>query len=149
MYDDGLLAIWILFGGAGTAGQSGLDQLALLSPAMVSASPVLGGGLLIGAGVYELTPYKRACLAHCRAPAHFISHKWRGGFAGAFRMGLELGTYCLGCCWILMGLLFVGGLMNLLWGAAIAAFILLEKTMPPGGNGARVRGAGVVVRGFL
>jgi predicted metal-binding membrane protein len=145
----GYLALWVLFSAAATAAQSGLDQLALLSPAMSSASPLLGGGLLIGAGVYELTPYKHACLAHCRAPAHFISHKWRGGFPGAFRMGLELGVYCLGCCWILMGLLFVGGLMNLFWVAAIAAFILLEKTLPLGDIGARVVGAAMIGVGLL
>jgi predicted metal-binding membrane protein len=145
----GYLAIWVLFSFAATAAQSGLDQLALLSPTMVSASPLLAGGLLIGAGVYELTPLKHACLAHCRAPAHFISSKWRGGFAGAFRMGLELGTYCLGCCWILMGLLFVGGLMNLFWVAAIAAFILLEKTVPLAETGARLVGAAMIVVGLL
>jgi predicted metal-binding membrane protein len=145
----GYLAIWVFFSVAATAAQSGLDQFALLSPEMSSASSVLGGGLLISAGVYELTPYKHACLAHCRAPAHFISHKWRSGFAGAFRMGAGLGTYCLGCCWILMGLLFVGGLMNLLWVAAIAAFILLEKTMPLGEIGARVVGAAMIVVGLL
>jgi predicted metal-binding membrane protein len=145
----GYLAIWVLFSVAATAVQSGLGQLALLSPAMVSASPVLGGGLLIGAGVYELTPYKHACLAHCRAPAHFISQKWRGGFAGAFRMGLGLGSYCLGCCWVLMGLLFVGGVLNLFWIAAIAAFILLEKTMPLAETGGRVLGAAMIVVGLL
>ena len=145
----GYLAIWVLFSATATAAQSGLDQLALLSPAMSSASPLLGGGLLIAAGIYELTPYKHACLAHCRAPAHFISHKWRSGFAGAFRMGAGLGTYCLGCCWILMGLLFVGGLMNLLWVAAIAALILLEKIMPLGEIGARVAGAAMIVVGLL
>jgi predicted metal-binding membrane protein len=145
----GYLAIWVLFSATATAAQSGLDQLALLSPAMSSASPLLGGGLLIGAGIYELTPYKHACLAHCRAPAHFISHKWRGGFPGAFRMGLELGAYCLGCCWVLMGLLFVGGLMNLFWVAAIAAFILLEKTLPLADTGARVVGAALIVGGLL
>lgn len=145
----GYLAIWVLFSVAATAAQSGLDQLALLSPTMVSTSPVLGGGLLIGAGVYELTPYKHACLAHCRAPAHFISQKWRGGFTGAFRMGLELGTYCLGCCWILMGLLFVGGLMNLFWVASIAVFILLEKTMPFAETGGRVIGAAMILVGLL
>jgi predicted metal-binding membrane protein len=145
----GYLAIWALFSVAATAAQSGLDQLALLSPAMVSASPVLGGGLLIAAGVYELTPVKHACLAHCRAPAHFISQKWRGGFAGALRVGLGLGTYCLGCCWVLMGLLFVGGVMNLLWIAAIAAFVLLEKTMPLAETGGRVVGAAMIVVGLL
>jgi predicted metal-binding membrane protein len=145
----GYLAIWALFSVAATAAQSSLDQLALLSPTMVSASPVLGSGLLIGAGVYQLTPYKQACLAHCRAPAHFISHKWRGGFAGAFCMGLELGTYCLGCCWILMGLLFVGGLTSLFWIAAIAVFILLEKTMPFAEIGGRVVGVAMIVVGLV
>lgn len=145
----GYLAIWALFSVAATAAQSGLDQLALLSPTMVSASPVLGGALLIGAGVYELTQYKHACLAHCRAPAHFISQHWRGGFAGALRMGMGLGAYCLGCCWILMGLLFVGGVMNLLWIAAIAVFILLEKTMPFAETGGRVVGAAMIVVGLL
>jgi predicted metal-binding membrane protein len=145
----GYLAIWALFSVAATVGQSGLDQLALLSPSMSSASPLLAGGLLIGAGVYELTPLKHVCLAHCRAPAHFISTKWRGGFPGAFRMGSELGAYCVGCCWILMGLLFVGGLMNLLWVAAIAALILLEKTVPLADTGARVVGAALIVVGVL
>jgi predicted metal-binding membrane protein len=145
----GYLAIWILFSVAATAAQWGLDRAALLSPAMVSASPVLGGALLIGAGVYELTPYKRACLSHCRAPAHFISRHWRGGSAGAFRMGLGLGAYCLGCCWIVMGLLFVGGVMNLLWIAAIAVFILLEKTVPFGETGGRVVGAAMILAGLL
>ena len=134
----GYLAVWGLFSVAATAAQSGLDQLALLSATMVSASALLGGGLLIGAGVYQLTPYKHACLSHCRAPAHFISHRWRRGFVGAFRMGLALGTYCLGCCWVLMGLLFVGGVMNLVWLAAISVFIVLEKTVSFAETGGRV-----------
>jgi predicted metal-binding membrane protein len=145
----GYLAIWVLFSVAATAAQRSLDQLALLSPMMVSASPVFGSSLLIGAGVYELTPYKHACLAHCRAPAHFVSQHWRGGLAGAFRMGLGLGAYCLGCCWILMGLLFVGGVMNLLWIAAIAVFILLEKTVPFAETGGRIVGAAMILVGLL
>ena len=100
---------------------------------MAFASPVLGSSLLIAAGVYELSPHKHACLAYCRAPAHFISQHWRGGLSGAFRMGLALGAYCVGCCWILMRLLFVGGVLNVLWVATIAIFILLEKTVPLGG----------------
>jgi predicted metal-binding membrane protein len=100
---------------------------------MAFASPVLGSSLLIAAGVYELSPHKHACLAYCRAPAHFISQHWRGGLSGAFRMGLALGADCVGCCWILVGLLFVGGVLNVLWVATIAIFILLEKTVPLGG----------------
>jgi predicted metal-binding membrane protein len=138
---SGYLAIWALFAVAATAAQMGLDRLSLLSPAITSTSPLLGSALLIGAGVYELTPYKHACLAHCRAPAHFIAQHWKGGSTGALRMGLSLGAYCLGCCWILMGLLFVGGVMNLLWIAAIAAFILFEKTVSFGETGGRVVGA--------
>lgn len=145
----GYIAMWGVFSVAATAAQRGLDHVALLSPTMVSASPVLGAALLIGAGVYQLTPYKHACLEHCRAPAHFISQHWRNGRAGAFRMGLEHGAYCLGCCWILMGLLFVGGVMNLLWIAAIAAFILLEKTMPFAETGGRVVGAAMILVGLL
>jgi predicted metal-binding membrane protein len=145
----GYLAVWALFSVTATAAQGGLDQLALLSPMMVSASRVLGGGLLIGAGIYELTPLKHACLAHCRAPAHFISGHWRRGFTGAFRIGLALGVYCLGCCWVLMGLLFVAGVMNLLWIAAIAVFILLEKAMPFGETGGRLVGAALILVGLL
>jgi predicted metal-binding membrane protein len=145
----GYIAIWVLFSVAATAAQGGLDTLSLLSSSMSSASRYLGGGLLIGAGLYELTQLKHACLAHCRAPAHFISHRWRVGFSGAFRMGSALGMYCLGCCWILMGLLFLGGLMNLLWVAAIAAFILLEKTVPLADRCARVVGVGMSAVGAL
>ena len=111
---------------------------------MESASAALGGSLLIAAGAYELTPYKRVCLEHCRAPAHFISQHWRRGLSGAFRLGLALGAYCVGCCWILMGLLFVGGVMNLLWIAVIAAFILLEKTVPFGHTGGRLVGVAII-----
>jgi predicted metal-binding membrane protein len=144
----GYLAVWGLFSIAATAAQRSLDELALLSPTMASASPVLGSSLLIAAGAYELSPYKHTCLAQCRTPAHFISQHWRGGRAGAFRMGLGLGTYCVGCCWILMGLLFVGGVMNLLWVATIAIFILLEKTVPFGETGGRVVGAAMILIGL-
>lgn len=145
----GYIAIWVLFSVGATAGQGGLDELSLLSPSMSSSSRYLGGGLLVAAGLYELTPLKHACLAHCRAPAHFISQRWRGGLSGAFGMGSSLGVYCLGCCWILMGLLFIGGLMNLLWVAAIAAFILLEKTVPLADRGARVVGVVMIAVGVL
>jgi predicted metal-binding membrane protein len=110
----GYLFMWTLFSLGATLAQWGLESAALLSPMMVSASPALGGVLLIGAGVYQLTPFKDACLEHCRSPAHFISERWRSGTLGAFRMGVEHGTFCLGCCWVLMGLLFFGGVMNLL-----------------------------------
>jgi predicted metal-binding membrane protein len=146
---SGYVLMWGLFALGATAAQYGLDRLAFLSPMLVSRSAVLGEVLLVAAGVYELTPYKHACLSNCRSPAHFISQHWRGGTAGAIRMGVEHGAYCLGCCSVLMGLLFVGGVMNLLWVAAIAVFILLEKTIPFGVLGGRLVGAAMILVGLL
>lgn len=145
----GYAAMWAIFSLVATAAQWGLDQAALLSPMMVSRSAWLGAALLITAGIYQLTPLKNACLRNCRAPAHFLSRHWRNGHLGAFRMGVRLGAYCLGCCAILMGLLFIGGVMNLLWIAAIAAFVLLEKTMPFGVTGGRAAGAAMILIGAL
>ena len=109
-----------------------LLQLSWLSPAMASTSSVLGGLLLLAAGLYQLTPIKQACLRHCRHPITFLTSHWRRGIAGAVRMGVEHGAFCVGCCWFLMGLLFVGGVMNLYWIAGLALFVLLEKTVPAG-----------------
>ncbi len=145
----GYVAMWTLFSAGATAAQWALEQAALLSPMMIATSPSLGAALLIGAGIYQLTPYKDACLRHCRAPAHFISEHWRPGAAGAFRMGLVHGAYCLGCCWILMGLLFLGGVMNLLWIAAISVFVLLEKVLPLGTGGGRVAGGAMIAAGGI
>ena len=145
----GYLFMWTLFSLGATLAQWGLESAALLSPMMVSASPALGGVLLIGAGVYQLTPFKDACLEHCRSPAHFIAERWRSGPLGAFRMGVEHGAFCLGCCWVLMGLLFFGGVMNLLWIAAITLFVLLEKVAPFGAGGGRLSGIGMVGAGLF
>jgi predicted metal-binding membrane protein len=116
---------------------------------MVATSPVLGAALLIAAGVYQLTPLKSTCLRHCRSPAHFLSGHWRDGTGGAFRMGLDHGLSCLGCCWALMALLFVGGVMNLLWVATIALFVLLEKLIPHGAGGGRLAGVAMVGTGVM
>lgn len=128
----GYLAVWTGFSLLAAAAQWLLHSAALLSPAMVSASPVLAGGLLAAAGVFQWTPLKHACLAHCRSPLGFLLTSWREGRGGAFRMGLQHGVFCVGCCWVLMGLLFVVGVMNLVWVAAIAGFVLLEKLLPRG-----------------
>jgi predicted metal-binding membrane protein len=149
LFVAGYVAVWSLFSVAATFAQWRLDRAALLSPMMVSNSVWLGGALLIGAGVYQLTPLKHACLRHCRAPAQFLSQHWHRGPAGALRMGLRLGAYCLGCCWILMGLLFVGGVMNLLWIAAISAFVLLEKIIPFGEAAGWFGGAALILIGAL
>ena len=126
----GYLADWTAFSLAAVGLQWVLDRWALLSPMMVSNSPYLGGGLLIAAGVYQWTPVKASCLKHCKAPLTFLAQHWRPGAGGAFRMGLHHGLYCIGCCWVIMGLLFVGGVMNLLWVAALSIFVLLEKLVP-------------------
>jgi predicted metal-binding membrane protein len=145
----GYIAMWTIFSLVATLAQHALDQAALLSPMMSSNSAAFGAALLVAAGVYQLTPLKNACLRNCRAPAHFLARNWRTGNLGAFRMGLTLGAYCVGCCWILMGLLFVGGVMNLLWIAAIAIFVLLEKTSPFGDVSGRFAGAAMILVGAL
>ena len=146
---SGYLAMWCLFSVGATLLQWGLHEASLLSPMMMTKSHVLGGGLLIIAGLYQLTPWKNVCLDHCRSPAHFLSHHWRPGVGGAFRLGVEHGAFCLGCCWALMGLLFVGGVMNLLWIAGIAVFVFLEKVLPFGVYGGRLAGGGMMVMGVI
>ena len=128
----GYLVVWVGFSAVATGLQWALEQTALLSPMMVSTSSVFVGIVLIATAVYQWTPYKDACLARCRSPVWFLSTYWRNGAGGAFRMGLSHGSYCLGCCWSLMLLLFVGGVMNLLCVAAITAFVLIEKVAPGG-----------------
>jgi predicted metal-binding membrane protein len=130
-----------------TSIQMRLDQLALLSPMMKSASVPLGAALLIAAGVYQMTPLKYACLRHCRTPIDFFARRWRPGAKGAFLMGLEHGAFCLGCCWVMMGLLFYAGVMNLLWVAGLAAYVLLEKLAPAGQRISRFAGIVLILWG--
>jgi predicted metal-binding membrane protein len=99
---------------------------------MGRALPLWGGGLLIAAGVYQFTPLKLACLNKCRRPLAFLMSEWREGRLGTFVMGLRHGGYCLLCCWALMALLFVLGVMNLAWIALLAAFVLIEKLASSG-----------------
>lgn len=147
IFVSGYVAVWTVFSLLATVIQWGLEWAALLSPMMASTSPSLGATLLVGAGVYQLTPMKAACLRHCRAPAQFISQHWRPGRAGAFHMGIIHGAYCLGCCWILMGLLFLGGVMNLLWIAGITITVLAEKVLPFGNWGGRIAGSAAIAVG--
>jgi predicted metal-binding membrane protein len=144
----GYLAVWTAFSAIATLAQWGLHKAALLSPAMAATSPVLSGGLLVAAGVFQWTPLKRACLKNCRSPLSFLMSEWREGSTGAFIMGLRHGSYCLGCCWILMALLFVAGVMNLLWVAAIALFVMAEKILNWGELAGRVTGAVMVAWGI-
>ncbi|MBX6369954.1 MAG: DUF2182 domain-containing protein [Rhodospirillales bacterium] len=146
----GYLAAWIGFSGLATAAQWGLESLALLTPMMASASPYFGGAVLIVAGLYQWTPLKERCLANCQAPFVFIQR--HGGFRrdpqGAWLLGLRHGLYCLGCCWALMALLFVGGVMNVLWIAALTLFVLIEKALATGRWVSRVSGVGFVAAGL-
>jgi predicted metal-binding membrane protein len=145
----GYLTVWTAFSAAATLLQGALLEAALVSPMMVSTSPALGGGLLLAAGVFQWTPLKRACLDHCRSPLSVIMKDWREGIGGAFVMGLRHGAYCAGCCWILMALLFVAGVMNLLWVAAISVFVLLEKAAPQGVWLGRAAGLALIAAGAL
>jgi predicted metal-binding membrane protein len=132
LFGLGYLVIWTGFGIAAVLLQYGFDRVALLSPMMQATSTALAGIILIGAGLYQWTPLKQACLRQCRSPLEFVMMHWRSGKSGAFAMGLTHGLYCLGCCWLLMLLLFVGGVMNFAWIAGIALFVLVEKLSPAG-----------------
>ena len=149
IFAAGYLAAWGGFSTLAAALQWGLEQLDLLSPMMTTTSYWLGGAILLAAGAWQLTPMKGVCLRHCRSPLSFLAQKWQPGRLGAFCMGLEHGTYCLGCCWFLMGLLFFGGIMNLFWIAGLACFVLLEKTIPMGHWIGRIAGIGLAVWGML
>lgn len=140
IFAAGYLLVWGAFSLVAVAAQWGLERIGLLS-SMASTSVLLGAGLLIAAGVYQLTPLKHACLRHCRSPIFFISHHWRPGSIGALRMGIEHGAFCTACCWFLMALLFYGGVMNLYWIVGLALFVLLEKTIPAGHWLGRITGA--------
>lgn len=145
----GYILMWIIFSFFATVLQWQLDKAALLSPMMVANSPRLGASLLIAAGIYQWLPVKDSCLNHCRSPFHFISTHWRQGNVGAFWMGMSHGTFCIGCCWVLMLLLFVGGVMNILWIAAISIFVLLEKVLPLGNQGVRLTGVLMIIVGII
>lgn len=136
----GYVAIWTAFSAVAALAQWALHAKALLSPMMVSSSAALGGILLVSAGLFQWTPWKHACLSRCQSPLAFLMTQWREGKAGAFNMGLKHGLHCAGCCWILMALLFVAGVMNLWWIAAITALVLLEKFFRQGGRIAKFAG---------
>jgi predicted metal-binding membrane protein len=126
----GYLLVWTAFSFVAALAQWALHGAALLSPTMKSSSPWLASGLLMVAGIFQWTRWKHACLNHCRSPLQFLLHDWRDGAGGALAMGMKHGAFCAGCCWMLMALLFVAGVMNMLWVAAITILVLLEKIAP-------------------
>ncbi len=144
----GYVAVWTGFSVVATIAQWALHEAALISPMMVSTSPVLSGTLLLAAGVFQLTPMQYNLLKRCRQPLEFLRLNWREGTGGAFVMGLEHGVYCLGCCFVLMGILFFGGVMNLLLLAAVTVFVLFEKALPYGNVAGRVSGPLLIAAGI-
>ena len=146
----GYALIWTCFAVVATVGNWALHTHALLSSMMgASTSSYLGGALLLAAGVFQWTPLKYACLSHCRGPINFLMTEWREGAKGALRMGLKHGAFCLCCCGTLMGILFVLGVMNLVWVGALAGFVLLEKVVPFGHWLSRASGVALAVWGVL
>src|ERR1700730_5516452 len=148
-FATGYLLTWVGVSVVAIAAQWALERTALLDPKMASASQVFGGIVLIAAGVYQWTPLKDICLAQCQSPLLFIQRQ--GGFrrdrSGSLLLGLRHGAYCIGCGWVVMALLFVGGVMNVLWIATISAFVLIEKIVPVGRLISRIAGAGFVAAG--
>jgi predicted metal-binding membrane protein len=146
----GYLLAWTGFSILATIGQWGLTRAALITPMMASASGIFGGLVLVAAGIYQWTPLKDICLNHCQTPLTFIQR--HGGFrrnvAGSLGIGFRHGIYCIGCCWALMGLLFVGGVMNVLWIAGLTIFVLAEKAVPVGRLLARLAGLGFIAWGM-
>jgi len=145
----GYFVVWTAFSAVAALGQSALHAAALLSPQMTAESPLLGGVVLVVAGIFQWTPLKRTCLNLCRSPLSFVMGRWREGRAGAFGMGLRHGLYCLGCCWAIMTILFAVGVMNLVWVAALAGFVLVEKLGPGGVTVARVAGVLMLIFGII
>jgi predicted metal-binding membrane protein len=144
----GYLSAWAAFSLGATALQRLLAKLVFDSSMMEVNSPVLGATLLFVAGVYQLTPFKHACLRTCRSPLGFLMSRWRPGLAGAFRMGLEHGVLCVGCCWALMLLLFAGGVMNLAVIGALTVLVAFEKLTVLGAQGARISGVLLIASAF-
>jgi predicted metal-binding membrane protein len=148
-FATGYVLAWVGFSLAATLVQWSIERAALLNVQMATSSGVLGGVVLIAAGIYQWTPLKDVCLAQCQTPFQFLMRHggFRGDVPGCLLLGLRHGAYCVGCCWVLMALLFVGGVMNVLWIALLALLVLLEKLTPYGRWVARVAGVACVAAG--
>jgi len=148
VFVGGYVAVWTLFSAGAAFLQLTLQEFGVITPMMVGTHPWLIGGLLIVAGVYQMSPQKEVCLRFCQHPVLFITKHWRTGTWGAFQMGLRHGSFCVGCCWALMALLFVGGVMNLLWVALIAIYVLVEKILPLPQRWGQISGAVLIAGGL-
>jgi predicted metal-binding membrane protein len=143
----GYFLVWAGFSLFATTLQWLLQQISLLNPEMETTNRTLGGIILLAAGIFQFTPLKQRCLNYCRTPVDFVHRKWKQGKRGALRMGIENGMYCLGCCWVLMTLLFVSGIMNLLWIALITLFVLIEKVLPKAKWVSFIAGSALIIYG--
>jgi predicted metal-binding membrane protein len=143
------LLVWFAFSIAATTAQWALQARGWVDQMIVSTSALLNGLLLLVAGVYQFSPLKRVCLSGCRTPVGFLVGEWRPGLDGAFVMGVRHGLLCDGCCWALMALLFVGGVMNLAWIAALSMVVTVEKIAPGGERAAMVLGIGLIAAGMV
>jgi predicted metal-binding membrane protein len=147
LFAAGYLLAWTCFAAAMTLVQYQLDRMAIIGDTMRMGA-FAGGLLLIATGIYQVTPLKQACLTKCRTPLGFFMTRWHTGARGALLMGFNHGVFCVGCCWMLMALMFVGGAMNLAWAAALTIFVLLEKAAPWGGALSRASGAVMLASGL-
>jgi predicted metal-binding membrane protein len=147
LFAGGYVAAWTAFSAVATVLQAGLDQAAMLTGAM-RVAPLMGGVILAVAGAYQLSPLKRSCLRHCQSPIGFLMSHWRDGRVGAIAMGLRHGAFCVGCCWMLMALLFVAGVMNLLWVAVLTGFVLIERVTRWGQVLATISGFALIAGGL-
>jgi len=138
----GYLAVWLLFSIA-----AAIAQRALIGSSMGLQGNLAQAIVLIAAGAYQFSPMKSACVSQCRSPGQFISRHWRPGWTGALRLGLIHGAFCVGCCWMLMALLFVGGVMNLLWVVGLAVLVAGEKLLPNGRLVQQVSGIAIILWG--
>ena len=145
MFSGGYVVAWAVFSLAAAIMQAGLTNIALMSPMMMkTASEPLAGGILIVAGLYQLSPAKLSCLRQCRSPVSFLMTQWQDGKWGALIMGWRHGLFCVGCCWALMGLLFVAGVMNTVWIVAIMLYVLVEKVIPGGERLSSILGVSMI-----
>lgn len=149
VFISGYILVWSLFSASASLAQWWLQGTSWLSADMMFSSTTLNGTLLLIAGAYQWSSLKQRCLQFCRSPLSFLMSRWQEGSAGAVRMGLEHGLYCLGCCWLLMALLFVAGVMNLLWVALLTVLVILEKLLPRGDLVARISGGFMVAAGIV
>lgn len=149
LFVSGYLLVWLLFSAIAALLQWFLHRLGMMTTAMGSATPVLGGTFVLAAGLFQWSGLKDRCMTLCRSPLQFLLTEWREGAGGALRMGMQYGLYCLGCCWLLMLLMFAGGVMNLLWMVGLTLYLLAEKLLPGMARVSRLVGALLVAAGTL